>query len=579
MCTLNEDQSAQMNDIMSKIGDNFNGELDNLFTESSQGDILRQIWEHDKSESKQQFNKDQKKNEPGKIGNRFSVITLRIALAIFSRSKAAYEALKSFEIISLPSVSTLKQYMRANVEDPGPMYERMEEEKTKYAELCKLKNAVNMPVPLHEGALIFDEVKVTAKIYWNAKSNKFIGHALTHDDMSSLHDIYQELSEDDKTKKASYILQFLWRDVVTNVDIIGPYYTSQEGLDHKFIMSCVMETMHLFYLYDFQVVLLICDGASANLKLLKLLCSGDCGVFPILENEGIRRYEVPTALRNIYTGGDVHVLICPLHQLKNLMAALYSSRQTGKKKFKFGDTHFGWDAIFNLYNREKSRAERGEARRVPDLLYSYVFRDKWTRLNVKASKIMQQDHVISEIKEYISTTNPNNKCSLELTVQYLQACNKMFENGILSHTAIKNADSVVLQNIDEGFHFFMGWCDDAILEHINIFANNVTQFLAWQTWDLTRLMVHGFRLFIHDFFRRHPNTHHYIIPVRLNGSAVETLFSQLKYSAGGQLSATNYATARSSILMKKVVKGHTVKDQEYRNVPLGLFSKEPLRKK
>ena len=520
MCTLNEDQSSQMNDIMSKIGDNFSAELDTLFKENSQGDILRKIWEHDKNNSKQIFNKDQKKNKPGKSGNRFSVITLRIALAIFSRSKAAYEALKSLEMISLPSVSSLKQYMRAK----GPMYERMEEEKTKYAELCKLKLAANMPVPLHEGALIFDEVKVTANIYWNSKSNKFIGHALTHDDMSSLHDIYQELSEDDKTKKASYILQFLWRDVVANVDIIGPYYTSQEGLDHKFIMSCVMETMHLFYLYDFQIVLLICDGASANLKLLKLLCSGDCGVFHIKENEG------------------------------------------------------GWDAIFNLYNREKSCAERGEVRRVPDLLYSYVFRDKWTRLNVKASKTMQQDHVISEIKEFIQT-NPNDKCSLELTVQYLQACNKMFENGILSHTAIKSADSVVLHNIDEGFHFFMGWCDDAVLQHINIFSNKVTQFLAWQTWDLTRLMVYGFKWFIRDFFQRHPNTHHYIIPVRLNGNAVETLFSQLKYSAGGQLSATNYATARSSILMKKVVKGHTVKDQDYRNVPLGLFSQTPLRKK
>ena len=448
MCTLNEDQSSQMNDIMSKIGDNFSAELDTLFKENSQGDILRKIWEHDKNNSKQIFNKDQKKNKPGKSGNRFSVITLRIALAIFSRSKAAYEALKSLEMISLPSVSSLKQYMRAK----GPMYERMEEEKTKYAELCKLKLAANMPVPLHEGALIFDEVKVTANIYWNSKSNKFIGHALTHDDMSSLHDIYQELSEDDKTKKASYILQFLWRDVVANVDIIGPYYTSQEGLDHKFIMSCVMETMHLFYLYDFQIVLLICDGASANLKLLKLLCSGDCGVFHIKENEGIRRYEVPVKFRNIYTGGDVHVLVCPSHQLKNLIAALYSSRRVGKKNFQFGDTHFGWDAIFNLYNREKSRAERGEVRRVPDLLYSYVFRDKWTRLNVKASKTMQQDHVISEIKEFIQT-NPNDKCSLELTVQYLQACNKMFENGILSHTAIKSADSVVLHNIDEGFHF------------------------------------------------------------------------------------------------------------------------------
>ena len=37
-----------------------------------------------------------------------------------------------------------------------------------------------MPVPLRD---IFDEVKVFASIYWNAKSNKFIGHALTAEDM------------------------------------------------------------------------------------------------------------------------------------------------------------------------------------------------------------------------------------------------------------------------------------------------------------------------------------------------------------------------------------------------------------
>ena len=45
MCTLNEDQTAEMNDIMSKIGDNFNGELNSLFQETSQSGIL---WEHDK---------------------------------------------------------------------------------------------------------------------------------------------------------------------------------------------------------------------------------------------------------------------------------------------------------------------------------------------------------------------------------------------------------------------------------------------------------------------------------------------------------------------------------------------------
>ena len=89
------------------------------------------MWKKDLAKSKAQFNQDQIRNEPGNSGNRFSVILYRIALAIFSRSKAAYEALKSFNILSLPSVSSLKQYVRASVEDHGPMHDRMKEEKGK----------------------------------------------------------------------------------------------------------------------------------------------------------------------------------------------------------------------------------------------------------------------------------------------------------------------------------------------------------------------------------------------------------------------------------------------------------------
>ena len=144
MCNLDVDQTSQMSNIMSKIGDNFDVELNSLFVEHSQNAILRQIWEYDKSESTKRFSQDKKKNETGKSGNRFSVITLRIALAIFSRSKVAYEALKPFEILSLPSVSTLKQYMHANVEDEEPMYERMEEEKTNFVELCQLKRLLKL---------------------------------------------------------------------------------------------------------------------------------------------------------------------------------------------------------------------------------------------------------------------------------------------------------------------------------------------------------------------------------------------------------------------------------------------------
>ena len=90
--------------------------------------------------------------------------------------------------------------MGASVEDPGPMHDRMKEEKENYENLCDVKLKANLPPPLWEGALIFDEVKVTANVYWNAKANKFIGHALSHEDMSTLHDVYQQLDTESKTK-------------------------------------------------------------------------------------------------------------------------------------------------------------------------------------------------------------------------------------------------------------------------------------------------------------------------------------------------------------------------------------------
>ena len=573
VCPLDSQQGKEMKDVMNQINENFSNELDQIFKENDKGDILKTIWENDVKMNRRDFYKDQQRNVASDSGSRYSVITYRVALAVFSRSPAAYEALKSFNILQLPSVSTMKTYMRANREEPGPVYHRLAEEKKKYEDIKDFKMKMNLPVPLGEGALIFDEVKVSASIYWNAKSNKFVGHALSPEDVSSLHDIYQEISPSGEIKKASYILQFLWRDITSNYDIIGPYYTSENGLDHKFIMACVFETMHLFSMYGFDVTLLICDGASANLKLLKLMCGEEPRVFPV--GDGNERYKVKTSFHNIYSDKIVHVIICPSHQLKNMIAALYSSRDLGTKLFTLENSTFGWSQIVDMYKRELQRAENNEIRRVPDLLASHIYRDKWTRLNVKAAKIMQQNHVLADLKEYFE--NHKNDKRLMNTIQYLDACNKLFERGLLSHEKISVGQRNVIELMEDGFWFFVGWCDDAILNNVSIESNRQKAFLSWQTWDLMRLTFYGFKGFVDSFFHRHPGEEYYIVPVRLNGSAVETLFSQLKYSTGGHLSSTNYASARSSLLVKRQVRGHNVKDKEYRNITLNLSS-QPLKK-
>ena len=63
-------------------------------------------------------------------------------------------------------------------------------------------------------------------------------------------------------------------------------------------------------------------------------------------------------------------------------------------------------------------------------------------------------------------------------------------------------------------------------------------FLAWQTWDLLRITWYGFKNLCIDFTARYPGV--YMAPLRLNGSVIETLFSQLKYISHGDLSATRY---------------------------------------
>ena len=41
---------------------------------------------------------------------------------------------------------------------------------------------------------------------------------------------------------------------------------------------------------------------------------------------------------------------------------------------------------------------------------------------------------------------------------YLEACNLIFENGLLSRRRINSLNSPVIQNIKKGMDFFEKWC-------------------------------------------------------------------------------------------------------------------------
>ena len=104
-----------------------------------------------------------------------------------------------------------------------------------------------------------------------------------------------------------------------------------------------------------------------------------------------------------------------------MVAALYSSRLDGRKKFRnIGkDVIFGWEPIVSIYNSDMCRAKQGVSRRVPGLCYAHVVRDSWTRLNVLPAKIMQ----VNDVHIIFKAWHPlGNFCSRQ---QLCNSCNQV----------------------------------------------------------------------------------------------------------------------------------------------------------
>ena len=144
---------------------------------------------------------------------------------MFIRSPAAYEALKLYNVLQLPSQSTLQSYTGAFLHEPGASSHSIAHQAEAFQVFRAQKLKKGEDEPQADGVLIFDEVKVVSSLLWNSRSQKIVGLAMTIEDQASLHDIYRTLDGTESTQQMSYILQFLWRDLTSSFDIVGPYFT------------------------------------------------------------------------------------------------------------------------------------------------------------------------------------------------------------------------------------------------------------------------------------------------------------------------------------------------------------------
>ena len=83
------------------------------------------------------------------------------ALAIYTRSPAAFRAVRSLGILQLPCCKELQRIVSRNADGPGINDQYIANQSKAYQSFCENKVASGGKKPLGIGVLIFDETKVS----------------------------------------------------------------------------------------------------------------------------------------------------------------------------------------------------------------------------------------------------------------------------------------------------------------------------------------------------------------------------------------------------------------------------------
>ena len=160
---------------------------------------------------------------------------------------------------------------------------------------------------------------LACQLMWNSRNNQLMGLAKKLTDLASLNDIYTILQSGESNKQTSYVLQFLWRDLTSSFDIVGPYFTSSSSVDAKFVLACVLETVKLFQCHGMKTSVLVCDGGSSNIATIKA-CHDHHGAYSISDGED--KFAVKPWMLNPFNPPHcIYWLICPSHQVCTLVYA------------------------------------------------------------------------------------------------------------------------------------------------------------------------------------------------------------------------------------------------------------------
>jgi len=221
------------------------------------------------------FMQDVREFESDQLGhlatNRWHDSTLRLCLATYARSPAAFEKFREHWLLCMPATSTLAKACKRLHQDPGLDSVLM----AAFRQLYDARNDIirkegRRPPLTQELELAFDEVKLSCGIAFSSMGGKLRGVATTARQEPHLHDFFRTMSAEDDTPIASYALCFAVRPMdYPQMSSIIAFVLAAGNLASEFTLSTLLAAITLVQSFDFIVNTVIADGSSINVRCFK----------------------------------------------------------------------------------------------------------------------------------------------------------------------------------------------------------------------------------------------------------------------------------------------------------------------
>ena len=194
---------------------------------------------------------------------RWHPMMIRWCLSLKLLSSASYNALRSSNLLLLPSERTLRDYTHFIKAKPG-FDPRVDEQ------LCREAKIDSVPEYQKYVCLVFDEIKVKEDLVYDKNSLSlmgFINMGDVNDHLSKFEEYASSVTP--KPNLATHILTFMVSGILSDLEF--PYVSFPcSSLSGDQLYSLVWGCVRRLEACGFKPIAFTCDGASANRKFLKL---------------------------------------------------------------------------------------------------------------------------------------------------------------------------------------------------------------------------------------------------------------------------------------------------------------------